>query len=104
MTSLFEVVDPPTFQFGNELSVKVTQLPHVIVSTVRLSIDHGHGGTSLWYETMVFPHNGAEVTAWGELDSDRYTTEDEARAGHEVIVSRWQNRAEVRSVWEDGDV
>lgn len=103
MTALLDIVDPPTFSFGNERTVVVTQLPHVIVSTVRLSIDHGHGGVPLWFETMVFAHDGTDITEWGELDCDRYTTEEQARAGHDVIVERWRARPEATPIWEDID-
>lgn len=53
------------------------------VSTVRLSADHGFGGKPLWYETMVFP-----MDSWGDLDCQRYETEEEARAGHDAMVLR----------------
>jgi hypothetical protein len=54
------------------------------VSTVRLPFDHQFaGGPPLWYETMVFPKN-----SYWDLAMDRYTTEDEARAGHEAMVAR----------------
>lgn len=53
------------------------------VSTVRLSCDHGFGGTPLWYETMVFPDNG-----WDDLACERYETEDQAIAGHAAMLER----------------
>lgn len=53
------------------------------VSTVRLSVDHGWGGKPLWYETMVFP-----MDSWGDLDCERYETEEEARIGHDAMVKR----------------
>jgi len=96
---IYDVVDPPTFSLGNERTVVATQLPHVVVSTVRLTIDHGFG-TPLWFETMVFPHDGNDIT-WGALDSDRYTTEEQARIGHDVIVERWRSRPATTPVWED---
>ncbi len=90
-----------TVMNGNEYTVDLTQLPEVVVSTVRLTINHGHGGTPLWYETLVFAHDGNEVTNWGELDGTRYTTEYEARAGHDKIVARWKGRTGQTPVWED---
>lgn len=54
------------------------------VSTVRLTCDHGRGGTPLWYETMVFPMDG-----WGDLFCERYSTRDQAVAGHQVAVETW---------------
>ena len=45
------------------------------------------------YETMVFAcDEQGEVTDWRELDFARYTTEDDARAGHEDIVARWESK------------
>ena len=53
----------------------------VRVSTVFLGLDHGHGGKSLWFETMVF---GGKL----DLEQDRYETWDEAVAGHKAMVKR----------------
>jgi len=51
------------------------------VSTVFVGLDHGFGGTPLLFETMVFG---------GKLDGeqDRYSTWEEAEAGHKAIVGR----------------
>lgn len=57
------------------------------VSTVFLGLDHRFGeGPPLLFETMVFG---------GPLDQEceRYTTWDEAIAGHEVMVNRAMNVA-----------
>jgi hypothetical protein len=66
------------------------------VSTVFLGLDHSHGrGRPLWFETMVF-HNGDPG------DMDRYTTWEEAEAGHARIVAR--ERASFRAwIANDGD-
>ena len=52
------------------------------VSTVFLALDHNMfgGGTPILFETMIFdgPHDG---------DMWRYSTWDEAKAGHERIVN-----------------
>jgi hypothetical protein len=63
----------------------------VLVSTVRLSIDHGFGGSPKWYETMVFAYDThtQEVSSWSELDCRRYETEAEAVEGHELVVTEW---------------
>jgi len=54
------------------------------VSTVRLPINHKWGdGPDLWYETMVFPKN-----SYLDLACERYTTEEEAQAGHDAMVAR----------------
>ena len=60
------------------------------ISTVWLGLDHSFGGgPPLIFETMVFPKRGE----WGELDSDRYSTEEQARAGHERMVAKWTAEA-----------
>ena len=58
------------------------------VSTVWLGLDHNFGmqGPPLIFETMVFPKEGE----WGELDCRRYSTEEEALAGHEEMVEKWK--------------
>ena len=50
------------------------------VSTVFLGIDHsfGFGGPSLWFETMVFPHENDYT--------ERYETWEQAEEGHARIV------------------
>jgi len=60
--------------------------PDVTVSTVFLGIDHGHGRSDkpvLW-ETMVFrsSEDGRSRPSW------RYTSEADAKRGHELVVSR----------------
>ena len=62
----------------------------VWVSTVRLSVDHGYNGIPKWYETYIFKANdeGTEVADWGEEWGNRYTTEDQARDGHESVMTQ----------------
>lgn len=56
------------------------------ISTVWLGIDHRYGdGPPLIFETMVFTADGE----WGELDMQRYSTEEAARAGHVEMVAKW---------------
>lgn len=50
------------------------------VSTVFLGIDHGWGGSHLWFETMIF---GGPHDQW----QDRYETYDQAEAGHKRVVA-----------------
>ena len=63
--------------------VAKTDVAHVNVSTVFLGVDHRFGdeGPPLIFETMVFG---------GPLDGeqDRYSTWDEAEAGHKRMVER----------------
>lgn len=64
------------------------------VSTVRLTTNHQWGdGPPLWYETMVFASDASgEVSSWADLDMDRYTTREEAEAGHARMVAKWSTR------------
>lgn len=71
--------------------VAETTLPSGIwVSTVHLGLDHRFSlsGPPLIFETMVFT-TAERLT---ELDSDRYSTEEEARAGHARLVLAWWDR------------
>lgn len=56
----------------------------VRVSTVFLGIDHSFcEGRPLLFETMAF-----KVGSWSELVAERYSTWEEAEAGHKEIVAR----------------
>ena len=64
--------------------VKQETLPNeVFVSTVFLGLDHNFGwGKPLLFETMAFVRNEAEI------DSDRYSTWEEAEKGHKRMVKK----------------
>lgn len=58
------------------------------VSTVWLGLNHNWGfGPPLIFESMLFGPNG-----YGDLDINRYSTETEAKAGHERMVKYWKFR------------
>ena len=62
--------------------VRRTQLPgDVNVSTVWLGMDHGFSGRREIFETMVFGGDDAG-------DCERYSTEDQAVAGHDRWVAK----------------
>lgn len=55
------------------------------ISTVWLGINHQYGdGPPLIFETMVFPSRGE----WAEEYCERYSTEEEALAGHAHVLER----------------
>jgi hypothetical protein len=56
-----------------------------VVSTVWLGLDHASHGVPLIFETMVFPSR----EDFTDLDVARYSTRDEALAGHEAMVEKW---------------
>ena len=72
------------------------------ISTVWLGMDHAFGqGPSEIFETMVFPSwrepmrglarlLGERGPDLNEEECERYSTEAEARAGHDRIVAKWQ--------------
>lgn len=63
--------------------VAKTQVGAYEVSTVWLGMDHGFGdGPPVIFETMVF----ATVAGPYDLDCWRYSTEQQAREGHEEVV------------------
>lgn len=56
------------------------------VSTVWMGLNHQYGdGPPLIFETMVF----ASKDDMGDLDCERYSTEQEALAGHAAMVEKW---------------
>lgn len=56
------------------------------ISTVFLGLDHSFGdGPPLLFETMVFPD---EQDNWREEEGYRYSTYEEAEAGHKEVVNR----------------
>lgn len=59
------------------------------VSTVWLGNDHNFSGKGpiLIFETMVFSRKGG----YNELDMDRYSTLEEAKAGHEKMVEKYKS-------------
>lgn len=63
----------------------------ILVSTVFLTIDHGfryprdrEDYRPVLWETMAFKGE----SGWADYDSDRYTSEEEARVGHAEMVER----------------
>lgn len=55
------------------------------VSTIWLGLDHNMGGRPHIFETMVFPKKGN----YSELETRRYSTEEEAKEGHAALVEKW---------------
>jgi hypothetical protein len=57
------------------------------VSTVWLGIDHGFGlGEPVIFETMVFDRAADGADRYFDLEMERYSTEVDARLGHERMV------------------
>ena len=78
----------------SERRVALTELePDTRVSTVWLGLEHGSDsdGLPLIFETMVF--RGKD--SWSDVDSNRYATEEQARAGHAEMVRVWTERGKV---------
>ena len=67
--------------------VRETTLPDgKWISTVWIGLDHNFGpGNPLIFETMVFP----KEHEWGQLDCERYSTEEQAIVGHDTMVEKW---------------
>lgn len=71
--------------------VAITEVaPGVTVSTIFLGLDHRHAlfgdGPPILFETMVFNDYGDDGT------QERYSTWDEAAAGHQRIVDEQRQR------------
>jgi hypothetical protein len=63
------------------------------VSTIFMGLDHRHGlGAPLIFETLVFPH-----AEWLEVFGERYSTYEQAMAGHAAMRRRamlaWREQA-----------
>lgn len=70
--------------------VNFTELPEqgLRVSTIFLGTDHSFGGdVPILFETMVFPDG-----EWGEIDSNRYATYEEALKGHKEMVKQHKEK------------
>lgn len=79
------------------LRVALDEIGFYVVSTVWLGIDHAFTGPPLIFETMVFL-SGTVVDTY----CHRYTTEEQARAGHEAVCAEIRV-GEVESVDERAD-
>ncbi len=74
--------------------VAYTKIGDAEVSTVFLGLDHGFGhGPPLLFESMIF-WEGHGLNA----DQERYTTREEALAGHEAMVTRVRS-AQILDGW-----
>jgi hypothetical protein len=60
------------------------------ISTVFLGMDHSFGGgPPLLFETMVFPGE-----SWGEVYCERYSTWEQAEAGHAAALAEYTAQEE----------
>ena len=81
------VPEPDVIKWGEwfekaDRKVARTEIDNVKISTIFLGLDHSFGlGRSLLFETMVF---GGSLNE----EVDRYTTWEEAVAGHDRMVER----------------
>ena len=70
---------------NSDRRVASTEVGGVHISTVFLGLDHSFGhGPPLLFETMVFRDGDGE-------EQERYSTWEEAEAGHERMVERVRN-------------
>jgi len=81
------VPEPDTMKWGrwmgkaDRIVAKTDIEADIDVSTVFLGLDHGFDDTVLLYETRVF---GGPF----DMETDRYTTRDEALQGHNNMVKK----------------
>jgi hypothetical protein len=73
--------------FGYRVVARDTTRSGREVSTVWLGLDHGftRSGAPVIFETLVFPCGASGK----DLDGARYTTEEEALAGHRAFLKKW---------------
>lgn len=68
-----------------------TEINGYVVSTVDLGLDHSFGiGAPLYYETMIFKKDGNNID-FHDLYCKRYSTENEAREGHQKAIEYVKN-------------
>lgn len=67
-----------------------THVGDYLVSTVDLGINHSFNEIPLYYETMIFKVIDGK-TNFNDLYCDRYTTEEQARVGHEKAIKYVRN-------------
>lgn len=69
----------------NRTIIKTKDDTHII-STVFLGLDYNFGGIGrpILFETIVF-----KLGDWSDLDCSRYTTQEEAKAGHSAMTAKW---------------
>lgn len=74
------------FDFNNRFDLK-TKIDKYTVSTVDLGIDHQFmvGLPPLYYETMIFNWEDEEENPF-DYYQYRYSTEEEARIGHQMAI------------------
>ena len=73
------------FSFEDRFDLK-TEVNGYLVSTVDLGINYNFGeGKPLYYETMIFKKDGEDID-YSDLYCERYSTEDEAKIGHEKAI------------------
>jgi len=83
--------DAEWYRLHSDFSYRVieqTTLPDgTFVSTVWLGLDHHFGREPPFiFETMVFPNKDSR----NDRECRRYSTEEDARAGHAEMVERWK--------------
>ena len=74
------------FDWNNRFDLK-TRVGNYQVSTVDLGLNHQFDPSlpPLYYETMIFKIENEKVN-YEDLYCERYTTEEEARVGHEKAI------------------
>lgn len=85
--------------------VAKTTIGSYLISTVWLGLDHSmFGDPPLIFETMVFPTVAGEMVPT-EYDCWRYSTEADARAGHEEVVTllRAAVQLDLDELYDEGD-
>lgn len=76
------------FEYGSHI-IRWTKVGRFVVSTIWLGLDHNfREGDPLIFETMVFPSE----KNFNDLDSNRYSTFEEAKKGHEKMVKKWSKK------------
>ena len=80
---------------GEDKIVKQETIGKYRVSTVFLGLNHRYDvGPPLIFETMVFALEEDGSVNYSELETERYSTEEQALRGHKEIVEKWSKKEE----------
>lgn len=84
------------FDFDTRFDLK-TNIENYVISTVDLGIDYGFGGEPLYYETMIFEKDkNGNIDYMGIDYQERYSTEEQAKEGHERAIKYVEELLEKR--------
>jgi hypothetical protein len=86
-------------EFEKDRTVAKTKLGDILISTVFLRVNHSFldNASPLLFEIMIFRFNHEEDQGAEEEKCERYSTWDQAEAGHRAMVEKIRKRKYTQS-------